>query len=80
MKLELLLEHLEEEAGYLASLCEGARNALDNNPECNDETTNGYPFLYGYVSSGVNYHGGEINKIVKELKELLYEKSDYDKD
>lgn len=67
------MESLEEEAGYLASLCEGARNALDNNPEFNDETTNGYPFLYGYVSEGVNYHGKKIKELVESLKELLYE-------
>lgn len=72
MKLEFLLEHLEEEAGYLASLCEGARKALDDNPEYKDDGGNGYPFLYGYVASGVNHHSGEINKIVKDLKELLY--------
>lgn len=80
-ELSIIMESLEEEAGYLVSLCNGAKKALDNNPECKDNVAgNGYPFLYGYVSEGVNYHGKKIKELVESLKELLYEGSDYDKD
>lgn len=68
-KIEYYLEEISEKVSYLESLCDMAQASLEEkHPEMKEEESAGYPYLYGFVSSGCSGTARRIKAVIEELK------------